>query len=161
MRGMATLQTFEELSCQEPDNPDVRKHSHFCLHAWIRQKRTLSKLNTFLGKNYEWSGKPINSPMFASSLLQDEQSDSGMVLPSEELKHMTWSNSTKKLSRWWHLTFDLLTLEPSNLFHSGQLYLYSPKSQQRLSQGTLQSKAETLYSSHSEHLVTMDRKNSF
>uniref|UniRef100_A0A671TXM8 receptor protein-tyrosine kinase n=1 Tax=Sparus aurata TaxID=8175 RepID=A0A671TXM8_SPAAU len=40
--------------------------------------------------------------MFASSLLQDEQSDSGMVLPSEELKHLTWNNGTKnrKLSRW-------------------------------------------------------------
>ncbi|XP_056220845.1 vascular endothelial growth factor receptor 1 isoform X2 [Seriola aureovittata] len=55
MRGMATLQTFEELPCEDPDNPD------------------------------------------------DEQSDSGMVLPSEELKHMTWNNSTKtrKLSRFF------------------------------------------------------------
>ncbi|XP_022600071.1 vascular endothelial growth factor receptor 1 [Seriola dumerili] len=55
MRGMATLQTFEELPCEDPDNPD------------------------------------------------DEQSDSGMVLPSEELKHMTWNNGTKtrKLSRFF------------------------------------------------------------
>nr|XP_020455714.1 vascular endothelial growth factor receptor 1 isoform X2 [Monopterus albus] len=55
MRGMATLQTFEELPCEEPENFD------------------------------------------------DEQSDSGMVLPSEELKHMTWNNSTstKKLRRFF------------------------------------------------------------
>ncbi|XP_071341314.1 vascular endothelial growth factor receptor 1 isoform X2 [Trachinotus anak] len=55
MRGMATLQTFEELPCEDPDNPD------------------------------------------------DEQSDSGMVLPSEELKHMAWNNGTKtrKLSRFF------------------------------------------------------------
>ncbi|KAM7369918.1 hypothetical protein PAMP_011206 [Pampus punctatissimus] len=46
MRGMATLQTFEELPCEEPESPD------------------------------------------------DEQSDSGMVLPSEELKHLTWNSST-------------------------------------------------------------------
>ncbi|XP_029384470.1 vascular endothelial growth factor receptor 1 isoform X1 [Echeneis naucrates] len=52
MRGMATLQTFEELPCEDPDNIDA------------------------------------------------EQSDSGMVLPSDELKHMTWNNSpnTSKLS---------------------------------------------------------------
>ncbi|XP_044031605.1 vascular endothelial growth factor receptor 1 isoform X3 [Siniperca chuatsi] len=58
MRGMATLQTFEELPCQEPDSPD------------------------------------------------DEQSDSGMVLPSEELKHLMWNNSTKnrKLSRFFAFT---------------------------------------------------------
>ncbi|XP_010776250.1 vascular endothelial growth factor receptor 1-like [Notothenia coriiceps] len=53
MRGMATLQTFEELPCAEPDS------------------------------------------------LNDEQSDSGMVLPSEELKHVTWNKCTKgeKFSR--------------------------------------------------------------
>ncbi|CAJ1082186.1 vascular endothelial growth factor receptor 1 isoform X2 [Xyrichtys novacula] len=57
MRGMATLQTFEELQSEEPDSPD------------------------------------------------DEQSDSGMVLPSEELKRFTWNNSNKnrKLKRF--LTF--------------------------------------------------------
>ncbi|XP_069007813.1 vascular endothelial growth factor receptor 1 isoform X3 [Embiotoca jacksoni] len=55
MRGMATLQTFEEMPCDEPDSPD------------------------------------------------DEQSDSGMVLPSEELKHITRTNSPKnrKLSRFF------------------------------------------------------------
>ncbi|XP_020500898.2 vascular endothelial growth factor receptor 1 isoform X1 [Labrus bergylta] len=54
MRGMATLQIFEELPFEEPESPD------------------------------------------------DEQSDSGMVLPSEELKHLTWNNSPKnrKLSRF-------------------------------------------------------------
>ncbi|XP_054863010.1 vascular endothelial growth factor receptor 1 isoform X1 [Amphiprion ocellaris] len=53
MRGLATLETFEELPCEEADGPD------------------------------------------------DEQSDSGMVLPSEELKHMTRNSSTmnEKLSR--------------------------------------------------------------
>ncbi|KAM9337201.1 vascular endothelial growth factor receptor 1 [Symphorus nematophorus] len=58
MRGMATLQIFEELPCEKPDSPD------------------------------------------------DEQSDSGMVLPSEELKHLTWNNSTKnrKLSRFFSFT---------------------------------------------------------
>ncbi|TDG97301.1 hypothetical protein EPR50_G00224400 [Perca flavescens] len=58
MRGMATLQTFEELPCEEPDSPD------------------------------------------------DEQSDSGMVLPSEELKRLMWNNSTKnrKLSRFFAFT---------------------------------------------------------
>ncbi|XP_033964305.1 vascular endothelial growth factor receptor 1 isoform X2 [Pseudochaenichthys georgianus] len=58
MRGMATLQTFEELPCVEPD----------CLN--------------------------------------DEQSDSGMVLPSEELKHVTWKKCTKseKLSRLFSFT---------------------------------------------------------
>ncbi|KAK1884862.1 Vascular endothelial growth factor receptor 1 [Dissostichus eleginoides] len=58
MRGMATLQTFEELPCVEPDS------------------------------------------------LNDEQSDSGMVLPSEELKHVTWNNCTKseKLSRLFSFT---------------------------------------------------------
>ncbi|XP_070783880.1 vascular endothelial growth factor receptor 1 isoform X2 [Enoplosus armatus] len=58
MRGMATLQTFEELPCKESDGPD------------------------------------------------DEQSDSGMVLPSEELKHLTWNNDTKnrKLSRFFAFT---------------------------------------------------------
>ncbi|XP_036934609.1 vascular endothelial growth factor receptor 1 isoform X2 [Acanthopagrus latus] len=55
MRGMATLQIFEELPCEEPDSPE------------------------------------------------DEQSDSGMVLPSEELNHLTWNNGTKnrKLSRFF------------------------------------------------------------
>ncbi|XP_047424727.1 vascular endothelial growth factor receptor 1 isoform X3 [Mugil cephalus] len=48
MRGMATLQTFEEITCEDPDGPD------------------------------------------------DEQSDSGMVLPSEELKNMTGNNSSTK-----------------------------------------------------------------
>ncbi|XP_041669910.1 vascular endothelial growth factor receptor 1 [Cheilinus undulatus] len=54
MRGMATLQVFEELPCKEPES------------------------------------------------LDDEQSDSGMVLPSEELKHLMTNNSTKnrKLSRF-------------------------------------------------------------
>ncbi|XP_063729877.1 vascular endothelial growth factor receptor 1 isoform X2 [Eleginops maclovinus] len=58
MRGMATLQTFEELPCEEPDS------------------------------------------------LNDEQSDSGMVLPSEELKHVTWGSCTKsqKLSRFSSFT---------------------------------------------------------
>ncbi|XP_034562745.1 vascular endothelial growth factor receptor 1 isoform X2 [Notolabrus celidotus] len=58
MRGMATLQVFEELPCEEPDSPD------------------------------------------------NEQSDSGMVLPSEELKRLTWNNSakTKKLSRFLSFT---------------------------------------------------------
>ncbi|XP_038583827.1 vascular endothelial growth factor receptor 1 isoform X1 [Micropterus salmoides] len=58
MRGMTTLQTFEELPCEEPDSPD------------------------------------------------DEQSDSGMVLPSEELKHLTWNNGTKNrtLSRFFAFT---------------------------------------------------------
>uniref|UniRef100_A0A7N8X0M2 receptor protein-tyrosine kinase n=1 Tax=Mastacembelus armatus TaxID=205130 RepID=A0A7N8X0M2_9TELE len=44
----------------------------------------------------------FNNLMFALFLLQDEQSDSGMVLPSEELKHITWNKCTKnkKLSRW-------------------------------------------------------------
>uniref|UniRef100_UPI003AADEB64 vascular endothelial growth factor receptor 1 n=1 Tax=Centroberyx gerrardi TaxID=166262 RepID=UPI003AADEB64 len=55
MRGMAILQTFEELPCKEPANPD------------------------------------------------DEQCDSGMVLPSEELKRLTWSGGTKsrKFSRFF------------------------------------------------------------
>ncbi|KAM6971481.1 vascular endothelial growth factor receptor 1 [Tautogolabrus adspersus] len=55
MRGMATLQIFEELPFEEPESPD------------------------------------------------DEQSDSGMVLPSEELKQLTWNNSPKnrKLSRFF------------------------------------------------------------
>uniref|UniRef100_A0AAQ5ZDD6 receptor protein-tyrosine kinase n=1 Tax=Amphiprion ocellaris TaxID=80972 RepID=A0AAQ5ZDD6_AMPOC len=33
MRGLATLETFEELPCEEADGPDVRKHLHFCLHT--------------------------------------------------------------------------------------------------------------------------------
>ncbi|KAK2859469.1 hypothetical protein Q5P01_004089 [Channa striata] len=55
MRGMATLETFEELPCEESDNHD------------------------------------------------DEQSDSGMVLPSEEMKRVTWNNSpnNKKFSRFF------------------------------------------------------------
>ncbi|XP_070841804.1 vascular endothelial growth factor receptor 1 isoform X2 [Chaetodon trifascialis] len=55
MTGMATLQIFEELPCEEPESPD------------------------------------------------DEQSDSGMVLPSDELKHLTWNNGAKnrKLSRFF------------------------------------------------------------
>lgn len=58
MRGMATLQTFEELPYNEPDGPD------------------------------------------------DEQSDSGMVLPSEEMKRLTWNNGPKgrKLSRFFAFT---------------------------------------------------------
>ncbi|XP_034416288.1 vascular endothelial growth factor receptor 1 [Cyclopterus lumpus] len=58
MRGMATLQTFEELPYKEPDDPD------------------------------------------------DEQSDSGMVLPSEEMKRLTWNNGPKsrKLSRFFAFT---------------------------------------------------------
>ncbi|XP_076577551.1 vascular endothelial growth factor receptor 1 isoform X2 [Chaetodon auriga] len=57
MTGMATLQIFEELPCEEPQSPD------------------------------------------------DEQSDSGMVLPSDELKHLTWNNGAKnrKLSRFFSL----------------------------------------------------------
>ncbi|XP_029955833.1 vascular endothelial growth factor receptor 1 isoform X3 [Salarias fasciatus] len=47
MRGMATLQTFEELPSEDPDSPD------------------------------------------------DEQSDSGMILPSEELKHIARNSSPK------------------------------------------------------------------
>ncbi|KAM3593029.1 uncharacterized protein V6R79_004741 [Siganus canaliculatus] len=55
MRGLATLEIFEELPCEEPESTD------------------------------------------------DEQSDSGMVLPSEELKHLTWNNSSKnrKFSRFF------------------------------------------------------------
>ncbi|KAF7654021.1 hypothetical protein LDENG_00075510 [Lucifuga dentata] len=55
MRGMTTLQTFEDLPRKELDSPE------------------------------------------------DEQSDSGMVLPSEELKHLTWSSCTKnkKLIRFF------------------------------------------------------------
>ncbi|XP_061569530.1 vascular endothelial growth factor receptor 1 [Cololabis saira] len=54
MRGMATLQTFEEMPCEEQDSPD------------------------------------------------DEQSDSGMVLPSEELKNMMRNNTkNKKLGRFF------------------------------------------------------------
>ncbi|XP_047205627.1 vascular endothelial growth factor receptor 1 isoform X2 [Girardinichthys multiradiatus] len=54
MRGMATLQTFEELPCEEQDSRD------------------------------------------------EEQSDSGMVLPSDELKQMIQSNTkNKKLSRFF------------------------------------------------------------
>ncbi|XP_006794621.1 vascular endothelial growth factor receptor 1 isoform X1 [Neolamprologus brichardi] len=58
MRGMATLQTFEHLPCEDQTTPD------------------------------------------------DEQTDSGMVLPSEELKNMTKSNSSKhrKLSRFFTFT---------------------------------------------------------
>ncbi|XP_070709059.1 vascular endothelial growth factor receptor 1 [Pempheris klunzingeri] len=58
MRGVATLQIFEELPCEEPDGPD------------------------------------------------DEQSDSGMVLPSEELKHVRWNNGTnnRKLRRFFAFT---------------------------------------------------------
>ncbi|CAN9506270.1 unnamed protein product [Ophioblennius macclurei] len=57
MRGMATLQTFEELPCEDPDCPD------------------------------------------------DEQSDSGMILPSEELKHMTNSSpKNTKFSRFFPFT---------------------------------------------------------
>lgn len=103
MRGMATLQTFEELPCQESDNREVRKHLHFCLHAHTHSHKGgrgkngssfLSELNRFIVNS--------NSLMRESSLLQDEQSDSGMVLQSEEMKHVAWSNSTKnkKLSRW-------------------------------------------------------------
>ncbi|XP_008304575.1 vascular endothelial growth factor receptor 1 isoform X1 [Stegastes partitus] len=56
MRGLATLETFEELPCEEADGPD------------------------------------------------DEQSDSGMVLPSEELKHMLRNSSSmnEKLSRFFN-----------------------------------------------------------
>ncbi|KAM9712753.1 vascular endothelial growth factor receptor 1 isoform 1-T1 [Menidia menidia] len=55
MRGMATLQTFEELPCEEHGSQD------------------------------------------------DEQSDSGMVLPSEELRQMIKNNTkNKKLSRFFH-----------------------------------------------------------
>ncbi|TNN88872.1 Vascular endothelial growth factor receptor 1 [Liparis tanakae] len=56
MRGMATLQTFEELPYKEPDD--------------------------------------------------DEQSDSGMVLPSEEMKRLTWNNGPtgRKLSRFFAFT---------------------------------------------------------
>lgn len=39
MRGMATLQTFEELPCKEPESPDVRKHLHFCLSVKDTQKQ--------------------------------------------------------------------------------------------------------------------------
>ncbi|XP_037550025.1 vascular endothelial growth factor receptor 1 [Nematolebias whitei] len=54
MRGMATLQTFDELTCEEGGSPD------------------------------------------------DEQSDSGMVLPSEELDQMMRNNTqNKKLSRFF------------------------------------------------------------
>lgn len=58
MRGMATLQTFEELPCEDPDSSD------------------------------------------------EERSDSGMILPSEEFKHMTRSNSpkTRTLSRFFPFT---------------------------------------------------------
>uniref|UniRef100_A0A4W6DRA7 receptor protein-tyrosine kinase n=1 Tax=Lates calcarifer TaxID=8187 RepID=A0A4W6DRA7_LATCA len=56
------------------------------------------------GKDYIPLGSFMSGDTNRSDTLKenplDEQSDSGMVLPSEELKHMTWSNSTKKLSRW-------------------------------------------------------------
>uniref|UniRef100_A0A3P8TQT1 receptor protein-tyrosine kinase n=1 Tax=Amphiprion percula TaxID=161767 RepID=A0A3P8TQT1_AMPPE len=59
-----------------------------------------------------WEANPSDRPTFTNlvetlgdllqaRVLQDEQSDSGMVLPSEELKHMTRNSSTmnEKLSR--------------------------------------------------------------
>lgn len=96
MRGMATLQIFEELPCEEPDCPEVRKHLHFCLHAHAQRHKPVN------GKQVKKKKHSLIRIMFASSLLQDEQSDSGMVLPSEELKHLMWNNGTKnrKLSRW-------------------------------------------------------------
>ncbi|KAM4606155.1 vascular endothelial growth factor receptor 1 [Polymixia lowei] len=57
MRGMATLQTFEELPYKEPASPD------------------------------------------------DEQCDSGMVLPSEELRHLPWNSETKKRKLHSFFTF--------------------------------------------------------
>lgn len=56
MRGMATLQTFEEVPCKESDNCNVREHLHFCLHAHththiegVRQNGSsfLSEMNHF------------------------------------------------------------------------------------------------------------------
>ncbi|KAM9839361.1 LOW QUALITY PROTEIN: vascular endothelial growth factor receptor 1 [Aulostomus maculatus] len=72
MRSVATLQTFEELPCEEH----------------------------------------VGS--------EEEQSDSGMVLPSEELKHLTWNNGSKsrKLSRISTLTKRLDIQVP---FHHDQL----------------------------------------
>lgn len=103
MRGMATLQTFEEVPCKESDTCDVRKHLHFCLHAHTHAHREdETKMDPHFLSDMNHFRENSNSKMFASSLLQDEQSDSGMVLQSEEMKHLTWNNSTKnkKISRW-------------------------------------------------------------
>lgn len=43
MSGIATLQVFEELTCEEPDCPDVRTHLHFCLHARTNMHPCLAK----------------------------------------------------------------------------------------------------------------------
>ena len=67
-----------------------------CMH-------TNTSTQTWMENRWNFFKKPsLIRVMFASSLLQDEQSDSGMVLPSEELNHLTWNNGTKnrKLSRW-------------------------------------------------------------
>lgn len=103
MRGMATLQTFEELPGKEPDSPDVRKHLHFCLHAKMYWNNICTTIFCFTKKknNPPPQKKTLISCLFVCPLLQDEQSDSGMVLPSEELKHFSWNNGTmsRKLGR--------------------------------------------------------------
>lgn len=95
MRAVATLQTFEEVPCEEHEGSEVRNHLHFCLRA-----------NTTESITKHWTYNRWMTVCYRSFWLQEEQSDSGMVLPSEELKHLTWNKDTegRKLSRWWPLT---------------------------------------------------------
>ncbi|KAF3836506.1 hypothetical protein F7725_029064 [Dissostichus mawsoni] len=69
-----------------------------------------------------WEAGPSDRPTFTNlvetlgdllqaRVQQDEQSDSGMVLPSEELKHVTWNNCTKSEK----LSSGLRSNEPSIL----------------------------------------------
>lgn len=111
MRGMATLQTFEEVPCKELDNSDVRKHLHFCLHA---HTHTFRGGETKMDPHFCQGGISEETVTITPwCLLQDEQSDSGMVLQSDEMKHVTWNNITKnkKLSRWSPFISDLLGLD--------------------------------------------------
>lgn len=57
--------------------------------------------NWFITEKKNKPNNPLIRCPFVPSLLQDEQSDSGMVLPSEELKHLSWNNGTvsRKLGR--------------------------------------------------------------
>uniref|UniRef100_A0A667X8U3 receptor protein-tyrosine kinase n=1 Tax=Myripristis murdjan TaxID=586833 RepID=A0A667X8U3_9TELE len=62
----------------------VRSHTHMNAHTHMHRQHGDSELKTSQTQR-----------VLVSCVFQDEQSDSGMVLPSEELKHLVWGSSTK------------------------------------------------------------------
>lgn len=65
MRGMATLEVFEELSCKEPDSPDVRKTPSLllaCPHTHTHRDDETNMHPCFVKTELRTDGKKKEEP---------------------------------------------------------------------------------------------------